>query len=164
MGEKIEQLLRDKGGINLDIGCGANKQHGYVGIDIRPLDGVDIVHDLEVFPYPLPDNCCLNIIGSHIYEHISPQKSIGLMNELWRIMKVGGKLALAMPYAGSHGYWQDPTHCNPANETTFLYFDHREPLWNIYQPKTWEIDRGFPVWQVTGQLEVLLTKVVIDGK
>ena len=33
--------------IRLDVGCGSNKQHGYVGMDIRKIKGVDIVHDAE---------------------------------------------------------------------------------------------------------------------
>jgi len=34
----------------LVLGCGTNKQHGAIGIDISQLDGVDIIHDLYVIP------------------------------------------------------------------------------------------------------------------
>ena len=34
--------LASHSGIRLDIGCGANKQPNFVGIDLRPLPGVDI--------------------------------------------------------------------------------------------------------------------------
>ena len=34
-----------KFGIQLDIGCGSNKQKGFVGMDKRDIAGVDIVHD-----------------------------------------------------------------------------------------------------------------------
>jgi hypothetical protein len=157
-----DSLIKDKGGIRLDIGCGGNKQAGFVGMDARPLDGVDIVHDLEVFPWPLPDECCLTIVGSHIIEHIKPWLTIPLFNELWRIMMVGGQLALATPYAGSPGFWQDPTHCNGFNEATFQYFDPEYPLYGIYKPKPWKLASGFPVWQVTGQLEVLMDKMPVE--
>ena len=144
-------------GILLDIGCGGNKQPGFVGMDKRELEGVDIVHDLEVFPYPLEDEECLTIKGSHIYEHIKPWLSIDFMNELWRLLKVDGQLMLSMPYGWSYGYIQDPTHCNPANEATFQYFDKDSPLYNIYKPKPWHIE--FCSWQQTGNLEVILRKV-----
>ncbi len=89
------------------------------------------------------------------------------MDELWRIMRPAGQLALSMPYAGSPGYWQDPTHCNGCNEATFQYFDPRYPLYGIYQPKPWSIDPGFPVWQVTGNMELLMRKqpllAVVEG-
>ena len=40
----------------LDLGCGANKYPGSIGIDRLKLPGVDIVHDLNVFPYPFKNN------------------------------------------------------------------------------------------------------------
>ncbi len=156
---KIDTLLAYEGGARLDIGCGANKQPGFIGMDKRELPGVDIQWDLEEFPYPLPDECCLMIVGSHIYEHIKPWKSIDFMNELWRIMKPGGQLALSMPYGVSFGFVQDPTHCNPSNEATWQYFDPSHPLYAIYSPSPWEIQKGFPTWRNTGNMEVLLKKI-----
>ena len=147
-------------GIMLDIGCGENKQKNFVGMDKRDVPGVDIVHDIEVFPYPLDNESCLTIVGSHIIEHIKPWLTIDLFNELWRILKVGGQLALSTPYAGSSGYWQDPTHCNGFTEITFQYFDHRQPLYQIYKPLPWEIAVGFPCYQVNGNLEVIMEKYV----
>ena len=40
----------------LDLGCGNNKRLGAIGIDFNDLDAVDIIHDLNVFPYPLEDS------------------------------------------------------------------------------------------------------------
>ena len=160
MGSKpnYRSLLKDKAGIRLDLGCGADKQPGFVGIDRQPLPGVDIIHDLEVFPYPLPDECCLTIVGSHIVEHIKPWLMIDFMNELWRLMKPGGQLAFVHPYGVNDLYVQDPTHCNPCNAVTWHYFDPKHPYYEFYKPKPWTIQPGFPVWQVTGNMEVIFTK------
>lgn len=100
-----------KPGILLDIGCGGNKQERFVGMDKRALPGVDIIHDLEVFPYPLKDESCLTIVGSHIIEHIKPWLMLDLMNELWRLLIPDGQLALAHPYGVNTLFVQDPTHC-----------------------------------------------------
>jgi hypothetical protein len=154
-----EGFIALHGAIRLDIGCGGNKQPGFVGMDKRELEGVDMVHDLEVFPYPIPDEVCCIIKGSHIIEHIKPWLTIDLMDELWRIMQVGGKLLLSTPYAGSSLYWQDPTHCNGCNQITFQYFDPEYPLYGIYNPKPWKIEQGFPVWQEPGNLEVIMEKI-----
>jgi len=154
-----DEVLKEKGGIRLDIGCGENKQKEFVGLDKRELPGVDIVHDLEVFPYPLPDECCLTIVGSHIIEHIKPWLTVQFFDELWRIMKTGGQLVLSTPYAGSRGYFQDPTHCNAFNQATFQYFDPRYPLYDVYKPNPWKIEKGFPVWQSNGNLEVIMEKI-----
>ncbi len=156
--------ISKEAGIRLDVGCGENKQQGFVGMDVRELPGVDIVHDLEQFPYPLPDDCCLMIVGSHICEHIKPWHTIGFFNELWRIMRADGQLALSMPYAGSMGFWQDPTHASGYVEATFQYFDPKYPLYQIYKPKPWKIEEGFPVWQNSGNMEVLMRKAEEEGK
>jgi SAM-dependent methyltransferase len=143
--------------INLDIGCGENKRLNYIGMDKRPLEGVDIVHDLEVFPYPLEDGVCHTVVGSHIVEHIKPWLMIDFMNELWRILRVGGQIAFSLPYGVGPGFVQDPTHCNPCNEITWEYFDPNCHMWNIYKPKPFQIDMN--TYQVGGFMEVLLMKI-----
>ena len=160
----LDKLIKENMSIKLDIGCGGNKQNGFIGLDVRKLDGVDIVHNLEKFPYPIPENSCSTILGSHIIEHIKPWYTIPLFDELWRMMKEGGQLVLSTPYAGSPGFWQDPTHCNGFNEATFQYFDPRFPLWNIYKPKPWHIEAGFPCWQANGNLEIMLEKISLRKK
>jgi SAM-dependent methyltransferase len=156
----IDQLLKEKGGIRLDIGCGASKTPGTVGIDMLPLPGVDIVHDLEDTPWPLPDSCALSATASHILEHINPHKGvfIDVMNEVWRVLKPNGQFAFVVPYAGSHGYYQDPTHCNPINESTMYYFDplHVSGFYQFYKPKPWKIE--FQAMSRVGNLEVILSK------
>ena len=157
-------LFKRKGGILLDIGCGDQKNEGFIGLDRRRLPGVDIVHDLEKFPYPIPDNICLSITGSHIVEHIKPWVMIDFMDELWRIAKPGGQLALCHPYGVNEMFVQDPTHCNPCNESTWFYFDPRYYLYTIYKPKPWLLEKGFPVWDKDGVMEVLFRKPKKDEK
>ena len=157
--KSIEQVLKEQGGIRLDLGCGDNKQPGFTGLDKRDLPEVDIVHDLEEFPYPLPDESCLMIMGTHIIEHIKPWLTLQMWDEFWRILKPGGQMALVTPYGQSEAYIQDPTHCNPYNAQTFQYWDWRYPLWEVYKPKPWITEEGFPIWRVNGNLEVIMNKV-----
>lgn len=160
--DRVRKLLKDKNqGIKLDIACGASKiGTDWVGIDILPFEGVDIIQDIEQYPWALPDECCSLAVGSHIVEHINPAKFgfINWMNEIWRIMKYDGEVIFVLPYAGSAGYWQDPTHVNPCNETTFHYFDplSKTGLYRFYKPKPWKIKDLF--WQTNGNLEVKLIK------
>ncbi len=159
MKNNLADKLTQKRGILLDIGAGETRRKGFVTMDKRPLDGIDIVHDLEVFPYPLDDGICLTIVGSHIVEHIKPWLMLDFMNELWRILKVDGQLALSLPYGVSRGFQQDPTHCNICNEATWQYFDPKFDLYKIYKPKPWEIEQGFPQYQTTGNMEVVMRKI-----
>lgn len=160
--KKINSLLkRYNQGIKLDLGCGANKQHDFVGMDIRKLPGVDIVHNVEKFPWPLPDKCASLIMASHLVEHINPHGGVFLrfMDEVWRVLKYDGRFIISAPYAGSPGYWQDPTHCNGCNEITWAYFDPLEAggfLYKIYKPKPWKII--FNSWSMNGNIEVVLEK------
>ena len=153
---KAKTLMVNGQGIMLDIGCGASKSPGWIGMDKRALPGVDLVHDLEVFPYPLPDECAHIILASHILEHIKPWLQLEVMDELWRIMKPDGQLCIALPYAGSPGYYQDPTHCCPWNEATPEYYDPDCMLYHVYQPKPWKIIQND--WVMTGNMEIRLMK------
>ncbi len=140
----IEKLLKDKAGIKLNIGSGDVVMPGFVNLDMRPLPNVDIVHDIEISPWPLPDECVLTAVASHVLEHINPHKGIfmNVMDEVWRVLKPDGQFAFVVPYAESHGFFQDPTHCNPINETTMHYFDPLSPtgLYSFYKPKPWKIE------------------------
>lgn len=195
---KIAKLLKEYNlGIKLDIGCGERKQEGFVGMDVRDVKGVDVVQDLEIFPWPFPDESVSMAVASHVLEHINPslpdpklvalinllkaknilsdediKNTVGeydhfgtfirFMNEVWRILKPGGRFAFVVPYAGSMGYWQDPTHVNPISEVTMAYFDPMDAthLWYIYRPYPWKIVTN--TWNNFGNLEVVLEKRLID--
>lgn len=195
--DHIRRILEDNNqGIKVDLACGANKQPGFVGIDNRDLPGVDIVWDLELFPWPLPDECASLCMSSHLIEHLDPHggdariaplvkllldkglvskeeidevigevdpgpRFLRFMDEVWRILKPGGQFMSVLPYSGSTGYWQDPTHINGCNEITWTYFDPLEPntqgqLYRIYEPKPWKIEAS--AWNQFGNMEVLLVK------
>jgi hypothetical protein len=161
-------MLREKSGIRLDIGCGAGKQGpDWVGMDKQALPGVDIVHDWNVYPWPLPDECVLVAIASHVVEHVNPADGgfLRWMDEVWRVLRYDGEFAIATPHGASSGYLQDPTHCNPCNEATWAYFDPLEPnsggaLYKFYRPRPWRIK--FLSWNPAANIEVVLVKRRLD--
>lgn len=164
----MDQLLERAGGIRLDIGCGANKQPGFVGMDVLALPGVDIVHDINIHPWPLPDECALVAMCSHLVEHIPPVAIgangtwfpfIAFMDEVWRVLKPEGQFAIVCPHGWSAGYLQDPTHCNAINENTWAYFCPEQAdgmLYSFYKPKPWRIENLF--WNQAANIEVVLRK------
>jgi len=152
-----EKLFNEKAGVRIDFGCGANKQKGWIGVDKRKLKGVDIIQDLQETPWlDIPSNICITGVLCHVYEHIEPKHRFEVMDEIWRVMKVGGQLFISAPYATSMGAFQDPTHYPCPNEATFQYFDPRFPLYKIYKPKPWNLIRNS--WQINGNIEVILEK------
>lgn len=133
--KQITALIRAKQGVRLDLGCGAHKQEGgFLGIDKRKTPAVDIVHDLERFPWPLPDNVASCAVLSHFWEHIKPWLTLDFMAELHRVCKPDAQVFVSAPYALGFRYVQDPTHCNPSNEATWCYWDNRHPLYEVYKP------------------------------
>jgi len=157
-----KESLADYKGI--DIGCGEGKQEHFFGIDYTKYKGVDLVWNVEKTPWPLPSESFHMALASHLVEHIDPHGGVFLrfMDEVWRILKYGGEFMIATPYAGSHGYWQDPTHCNPCNETTWTYFDPLDPsgLYRFYRPRPWKIKHS--LWRSYGNMEIILEKRRID--
>ena len=167
--KQLLEAVPKKNGVQLDWGCGEVPQEGFLGVDRMPHRMVDIVMDLEDMKKykDFPSDCCSLMIASHIVEHFKPWLFIPIMDEWWRIMKIGGELMIATPYAGSHSYWQDPTHCNGCNETTWEYFDpygrkSQGQFYKIYRPMPWEVVPGKDMWEIEGNLEVVLKKRADD--
>lgn len=103
--------------MKLDIASGQNKREGFTGIDIMP--GSDIVHDLEIFPWPIESDSVEEAHCAHFIEHT--KDLFKFFDELYRIMKVGAKCQVIAPYYNSIRAWQDPTHTRAISENTFLY-------------------------------------------
>lgn len=161
MKKATKDLLKEKGQVRIQLGGGEDATKGFINVDIRDIPSADVVHDLEVCPWPFPSECADLLIASHLVEHINPHKGgfIKFMDEAWRVLKPGGEFMISTPFAGSYGYFQDPTHVNPCNDATFWYFDpmkNKGALYNVYKPKPWKIKAS--AWDMQGNLEVLLIK------
>lgn len=124
----------------LDLGCGAAKREkATVGMDKRELPGVDLVHDMEVMPWPLKDERFSVIVAWHVFEHLKPWLIVDVMNECWRVLKVGGWLHIGMPTPEGWGLSMEPTHVRTWNEVTPRFFDPDFDNWKTYQPKPWKV-------------------------
>ena len=124
--------------IKLDVGCGQYKKEGFIGIDCRSLDGVDIVHDIQEFPWPLDDNSCVEIQMILVWACIEPKYRIKIMDELWRIAQKGCKLTIVETHTLSRTMMHDPIYYTGANEITFCYFIPGHPKYEVYTPKPWK--------------------------
>lgn len=82
-----EAIINANQGVRLDIGCGADKHAGYLGIDIAPYPGVDIVWNIEHTPWPfLKDESVLGAIASHVLEHLNPSNGDHRVDGLKRLL------------------------------------------------------------------------------
>lgn len=105
----------------LDVGCGRNKVAGAIGVDRFAVPGVDVTHDLEIFPYPFEDDTFDEIYARHVIEHV---ESVGrFMDELHRIAKPGARLFINTPHYSYANSWRDPTHRWHFSAYSFEYFE-----------------------------------------
>lgn len=104
----------------IDVGSGERKVPGAIGIDIHPLPGVDVVHDLNRPPYPFADDHADEVHLSHVLEHLT--NPVAVLEEVWRISKPGAKVYVRVPHYTGPYAWRDPTHVRCFSTESFDYF------------------------------------------
>ena len=105
----------------LDLGCGRNKRPDAIGIDRVYLPGVDLVHDLNRFPYPFRDSVFEEVFAVHVIEHMD--SVLEVMEEIHRISRPGARVTIITPHYTDPVSWQDPTHRWHLSSYSFNYFD-----------------------------------------
>ncbi len=116
--------------MKLDFGCGKNKAPGYIGVDVigfkddKGEDLVDVIMDAGKDPWPWADESVDEANASHFLEHLEPQERVHFVNELYRVLKKGGKLNFRVPHWASNRAYGDLTHkWPPVAEMWFFYLN-----------------------------------------
>ena len=104
----------------LELGCGFSKTPGAFGIDVIPGSNADLIHDLNVFPYPVADSAWDLIICRDVLEHVDD--FVRTMEEIWRIGAPGAIVEVRAPFMSSVNYYSDPTHRRAFTSRSFDYF------------------------------------------
>ena len=104
----------------LDVGCGDIKVEGAVGLDCVALPEVDIVHDLKSYPWPFEDDSFDIVYMNNIIEHLP--ETFKVMEEIHRILKVGGKVKIITVYWNHFHSITDPQHVTFYNEYSWDFF------------------------------------------
>jgi DNA modification methylase len=119
------------------LGCGTNKTKklytdkaewkNLVTVDIDPGVSPDIVHDLDVLPYPFPDQEYDEIHAYDVLEHQGRQGDykffFNQFNEFYRILKPKGQMFIISPNFDSRWAWGDPGHCRIIGAEQLIYLD-----------------------------------------
>lgn len=121
----------------LNLGCGKTKIPGSIGVDATLIeDYVDVVHNLDILPYPFENDSVDEIHMYHVLEHLhDPLKKI---EETHRILKPCGLLYLRVPHFSSMGAFTDITHIRPFGFTSFDCFV-KDSYQSFYTPARFKI-------------------------
>jgi SAM-dependent methyltransferase len=113
--------------MKLNLGCGQNKLDGYLNVDKYDACEPDQVADLEVMPWPFADDSADEIMLTHVLEHLGRETDVflGIIKELYRVLKPGGQVQIRVPHPRSEGYLGDPTHVRPVSPTIMSLFSKR---------------------------------------
>ena|SRR3989344_3100222 len=109
----------------LNLGCGLDIKSStdkieWVNLDVLKGQGINVVHNLDKFPYPFKDNEFSLIYTSHVLEHVSDL--VKVMAELKRICKDKAKIIIRVPHFSCGVSYRDPTHKRLFSYFTFDYF------------------------------------------
>jgi tetratricopeptide (TPR) repeat protein len=98
--------------MKLNLGCGYNKIHGYINVDLSSVCQPDVVINLDELPWPWEDNCVEEVLFTHCLEHLGGESRVflGIMKELYRVCKDGARIYVAVPHPRHDNFIGDPTH------------------------------------------------------
>lgn len=152
------------------IGCGnrRNKQLGFdldwtdlVTMDHDPNCGADIVHDLDVLPWPVASDSCDEVHAYCVLEHLGTQGDyrsfFALFGEIYRVLQPGGHLFAICPSRHSPWAWGDPSHTRLIQREHLVFLDQTEYAKQIGKTSMTDFR-----WLWSGDFEVVASED--DGK
>lgn len=123
--------------INMGAGTSAKYFPDWVNLDFIAAEGIDVVHNLNEYPYPFEDNSADMIQAIDVIEHLPPYidgkpNVMMFIEECHRILKAGGMLKIQTPHWQSKNLWIDPTHTRGFDEKSMDYFDPETQIGKDY--------------------------------
>ena len=82
--------------MKLHLGCGSKHIDGFINIDARELESVDVVDDVRVLDKFNKKSVSL-IYASHILEHITRLEYTNVLSRWYELLEDGGVLRIAVP-------------------------------------------------------------------
>lgn len=128
----------------LDIGCGSQKAEGAIGLDIFPYEGVDVVHNIDEFPWPFKENQFEKVKAQHIIEHVA--NIADFLKEIHRISAPGAEVSIVTPHFTSLDSWADPTH-----------------RWHLSTNFAEVVTKGGYLAEQTGEFEIVYQHLSLGG-
>ena len=117
----------------LDVGCGKFKHNvdGFdtIGVDIEKDSHADVIHDLNILPYPFKDEEFDMIVCKDVLEHLNDVLKV--IEEFNRILKSDGKMMIAVPHFTSYNMYSNVDHRRFFATSSFNGFSERQQSHNM---------------------------------
>jgi hypothetical protein len=106
----------------LHLGCGRHYMPDAINVDRVAAEGVspDLVHDLEVRPWPFPRDRFREVFATDVIEHLDD--TLAVMEEIHRVCAHGAQVHLVVPHFSCVNAFADPTHRRFFTSKSFDYF------------------------------------------
>jgi SAM-dependent methyltransferase len=104
----------------LHLGCGTRPREKALNVDCVALRGVDVVWDLNTYPWPFASGAWRRVLAYHVLEHLDD--AVRATAEIHRILAPGGVAEVRVPHMGGCGAWNNPTHRHFFTRHSFDYF------------------------------------------
>ncbi|MBM2832851.1 MAG: Methyltransferase protein [Candidatus Brocadiaceae bacterium] len=144
----------------LDIGMRAPDALNTIKIDTRISMGVNVLCDLNKFPYPFKDSSFQTIRIWDYLEHLDD--IVKVMEEVYRILQPGGIFKIMVPHFSNVYAFTDPTHKHFFGFRTMDYFVTTTKYYALgYTTAKYEMIKttiGFP-GEAKGLKEFMLTVI-----
>ena len=82
--------------MKLNLGCGDRPIPGFINIDAKNMEGLDIISDIRTLPMFESDSIDL-IYASHVIAYFDPREVSLVIDEWKRVIKSGGILRISTP-------------------------------------------------------------------
>jgi Methyltransferase domain len=113
----------------LNVGCGGNREPGFLNLDYQWQPGVDLCWDIRK-GIPLPGGSLRGIYSEHTLEHVSQADCLAVLQEFRRMLVPGGAVRLVVPdlelyvrhYVASRA--ENPDSIEGARELNDVCFSH----------------------------------------
>ena len=123
----------------LNVGAGLDRSiPGAVTVDRAARTKPDVVHDLDVYPWPFEDDSFDQVVCREVIEHLAD--AVRAVEEMHRVTRAGGVVHIVTPHYSCSNSFTDPTHRRHLGYYSFDYFTD-ENQWGFYSEARFRMKR-----------------------
>lgn len=148
--------------MRIDLGCGNIPFENCIGIDIRPAEQVDIVHNFNE-PLPLENNIASFVLASNSLQYADNLQA--LMQDIYRICQHKAIICIVAPYAHVTSHMVNPLYKQLFNEHVPRYWSKHAPLsidedeYMLSWPEEWSLMEQPNSGDEAGQMDFRLLRM-----